>query len=221
MTKQPIWQGTEVTAPQKAYSGCALLLNRKLMLTVTSGKMDCTKQTDHSLGFRQILGLTKKHLEDEWPKKGNSPLLSVIEQWIIRLFWQTTIILLWCRHYWQAGQLAGPELSVSLPSERILCSWTPLETIKRSHSSPAWCTGKSVSVIAQNTQGEWASCRMWAEPLPHFTEKESHPWWELNEGLGLIVSFREYSDRFLQIFGKYFGYLFASNTKDKKQRVYV
>lgn len=140
MSKQAIWQGTEVTARQKAYSRCALLLNRKLMLIVISEKMDCTMQCDRSLGFRQTLGLIKKHLEDEWPKQGNCPLLGVIEQWITRVFWQTNIVLLWCRHYWQADQLAVPELSVSLASERLLCIWTLLDAIKRSHSSPEWCT---------------------------------------------------------------------------------
>jgi len=40
---------------------------------------------------------------------------------------------------------------------------------------------------------------------------ESHPCWELNEGVRFIISFREYLDTLLQIFGKYFGCLFASN----------
>lgn len=74
----------------------------------------------------------RKHPEDEWPKQGSSPLLSVIEQGIRRVFWQTNIILLWRRRYWQAGQLAVTELSVSLASQRLLCSWTLLETIRHS-----------------------------------------------------------------------------------------
>lgn len=106
--------------------------------------MYSTMQCDHSLGFSQILHLVKKQLEDEWPKKGNiEALSSVIEQWIMRVFWQTNSLLLWCRHYWQAGQYTELELSVSLASEELFCSLTFMETIKCSHSSPEWCTGKS------------------------------------------------------------------------------
>lgn len=144
------------------------------MVEVTSGKMDCS---DHLLSFRQIPGFLRKHLENEWPKKGNSPLLRVIEWRITRVFWQTNTILLWCRHSWQAGQLAVPELSVPLVSQRLLCSWTLLETIKcsHSHSSAECCTGTNefCSALCYGTaQPGWVDCSVWTEPSSHFSD----PW---------------------------------------------
>lgn len=113
--------------------------------------------------FRQILGLLKKHLENEWPEKGSSPLLRVIEQIITRVFWQTNPTLQWCRHSWQAGQLAVPELFVPLVSERLVYSWTLLETVKcfHSYSSAEWGTGKNEFCSAPcygTTEPGWVRC---------------------------------------------------------------